>query len=242
MKVIAYTPLLYGKDYLRYAIASIEPFVDRHVILYTGRPSYGHGTKMACPDTKEELREIALAFPHVEWYEGQWYNESEHRHAIHKLLPPDTDILLPIDADEVWEPGVLQGCLRTVYDKASSHEYRLFGFVHLWRSFKWACTDDMAPARIIDLRQSGGVDYIRGTVFHFGYAQTVELMRYKWAIHGHIAELRKNWLRDKYINWKPGMDDVHPTCVGTWGPRLLSPGLMPAVLGQHPYRNLEIIA
>lgn len=241
MKTIAYTPLHYGKDYLHYAIASVQPFVDRHIILYTDRPSFGRGTNLVCPDTREELREIALAFPHVEWHEGQWKYESPHREAVYKFLPSGTDLLLAVDADEVWDPGDLQRCLRTAYDKANCHEHRVLGFVHLWRSFGWACSDGMAPVRITDLRRNSGFDRIRGAVFHFGYAQSIETTRYKWAIHGHQDELRKGWLQAKYIGWKPGMNDVHPTCVAIWDPRPFDRAPLPAVLDQHPWRDMEII-
>lgn len=240
MKIAAYTPLLYGKEYLRWAVQSVVDFVDRHIILYTAGPSYGHGTFLQCPDTEEELRACIEKFDHVEWHTGIWFTESQHRGAVHQYLK-DEDILLPVDADEVWHPVALMACLKTVADYNSHREWRLNGMVHLWRSFNWACTDQMAPVRLVDLRHPGGHSYIHGRLYHFGYAQSVETTRYKWAIHGHKPELRENWLKDKFIGWEPGMEDVHPTCVNVWNPKPLKKEYMPLFLRFHPNYNLEVI-
>lgn len=237
MKVVAYTPLYYGKEYLKYAVQSVADFVDRHIILYTPRPSYGHGTDLICPDTEEQLRECVREFPHIEWHSGVYHNEGQHRGAIQGYLSGE-DILLPIDADEVWHPVALDACIRTVYNYNHPREWRVTGMVHLWRSFNWACTDQMAPVRLVDLRHSGGENHIHCRIYHFGYAQSIETARYKWAIHGHKSELRTNWLEEKFINWEPGIEDVHPTCKGVWSPKPFRKEHMPLFLRFHPYYRM----
>jgi len=256
MNIVAYTPLLYGKAYLRWAVAAVAPVVGRHIILYTPRPSYGHGTTLPCPDSEEELRACVAEFDHVEWCTGEWHTESEHRGAVMPLLRQNDEILLPVDADEVWGAD-LEAVLGLVYNGSIAivdgkvkkwrdrvREWRICDFIHHWRSFGWVCRDSMAPTRVIDLRPGRtGVEYISGHVHHFGYAQPVETMRYKWSCHGHQNELRQdcNWLEDKYVSWHPGIGDVHPTCVDIWNPGPFARTGLPAVLSNHPYFDLGII-
>lgn len=235
MKVVAFTPLHgYGKEYLWYAVNSVRRFVDLHYILYTPTPSYGHRTTLPCPDTEEQLRACVDMFDHVIWHRGRWNNETEHRAAVLELLEDDVELLLPVDADEVWSPNYLQHVLQSVYAAEAAREWRVYGFQHLWRSFSWRCTDAMAPVRVIDLRVPHGTQYVTGRVFHFGYAQSVEVMRYKWSCHGHKNELREGWLR-RFEMWRPGDVDVHPTCEGIWDPRCVSPIDMPTFMQHHPY-------
>lgn len=242
MKVVAYTPLLYGKKYLQYAIASVADFVDRHIILYTPEPSYGHGTDLSCPDTEEQLRECVSEFQHVKWMHAPGArSETEHRGAVMGCLDGTEDILLPVDADEVWHPVSLDACLRTVYTYNSMREWRVTGMVHLWKSFNWACTDQMAPVRLVDLRHDKGENHIHCRIYHFGYAQDLYTTRYKWAIHGHKPELRPNWFEEKFVNWQPGDEDVHPTCEGVWNPKPFDKKFMPLFMKFHPYYDLEVI-
>ena len=240
MKVAAYTPLHYGKTYLKWAIESVRPFVDKHVILYTSLPSYGHKSNLLCPDTFFELKAIAESFPHVEWYAGRWANESQHRNAVLEHVK-GYDLLLPVDADEVLDPEDLHSAIRQVYDANKARNWLNHGFIHMWRSFHWHCRDAMSPVRMIDLRHDSGTDSYRANTFHFGYAQPIRLMAYKWSCHGHIAELKPGWLQKKYINWRPGMDDVHPTCDNIWNPRIFDPLAMPEVLWDHPYWGKGLI-
>jgi glycosyltransferase involved in cell wall biosynthesis len=214
--------------------------VQRHIIIYSPQPSYGYETKLPCPETEEQLRERVKKFSHVEWRRVAAHSESAHRGEIHQYLK-DEDILIPIDADEVWHPVALEACLKTIWNSNSMREWRLYGMIHFWKSFNWACTDQMAPVRFVDLRQSRGHQNIQGRLYHFGYAQSVKVVRYKWAIHGHKPELRENWLEEKFIGWEPGMKDVHPTCEGVWNPEPFKKEILPLFLRFHPYYNLEVI-
>jgi hypothetical protein len=242
MKVVAYTPLHYGKEYLWYAVHSVRQFVDLHYVLYTPTPSYGHTSNLVCPDTEAELKACIDQYDHVIWHRGQWNNETEHRGTILELVEEDVELILPVDADEVWGQRELGHVLESVYAAEAARDWRVCGFQHLWRSFYWRCEDAMAPVRVIDLRVPRGTQYVTGKVFHFGYAQSVETMRYKWSIHGHQNELRVGWLRDKFERWVPGIDDVHPTCSGIWNPSFVSPADMPKFMRNHPYYLLERIS
>lgn len=243
MKIVAYTPLHYGKEYLKWAVASTAPLVDRHIILYSPVPSYGTGTTLSCPDTEEELRDILAPFPHIEWHEGRWHSWIYHWRDANLYLE-DADILIAADADEIWDLPSMEESIKRVYDANKCRNWKCMGFRHFWRSFGWVCTDAMAPDRIHDLRHEGGYDYVGNRIYHFGYAESVETVRYKWAIHLHFNELRPGWFAEKFVNWKPGDKDVHPTCVGEefWSPRPFDRYTLPELLYDHPYFNLDLIA
>jgi hypothetical protein len=83
-----------------------------------------------------------------------------------------------------------------------------------------------------------------GPIYHFGYAQRAELMRYKMACHGHKNEFRSGWLEDKFFGWKPGDVDTHPCVNNLWTPRLTDPAtraILARLLHDHPYQGLAII-
>jgi len=83
-------------------------------------------------------------------------------------------------------------------------------------------------------------------IYHFGYAQRPELVRYKMPIHGHRAEFRQppdQWWEEKFVAWRPGnaVEDVHPVCAGIWTPRPFDKSELPQLMGEHPYWDVEII-
>lgn len=246
----AYTPLLYGKDYLGYAIRAVYDLVDEFHILYTPKPTFGHGVHLKPPESEAELKAAAFAFgdpgDKIRWHTGDWSGEGQHRSAIEDLSRADT--LLALDADEVWDPDYLQHCLDYVSRKPARQNL-LTGMTHLWRSFGWACRDQMAPCRIVmrNLPDPHGINYLPSldgsafSVLHFGYAQRPSLTRYKWQVHGHQSELRDGWLDGKFLKWPPG-EDVHPTCERTWTPEPLDRSLYPSLLRQHPFYEADPIS
>jgi hypothetical protein len=183
----------------------------------------------------------------VVWYEGDWGTESDHRGKVFDLLPSGTEFLVPVDADEVWNTASLMTSLLDIdtNHKGEVREWRATGFFHFWKSFHWYCKDEMAPVRLIDLTAEEGTRFWPGRVLHFGYALPFGVQRYKWAIHGHKAELRTDydWL-EMYRTWLPGRDDVHPTCHGIWNPRPFFPASFenwPRCLDTHKWRYEALI-
>ena len=94
MKVIGYTALHYGRDYLGYAIRSVIDAVEEYHVLYTSQGSHGHRSQAHCPDTRLELFEIAeaAAGAKLRWHEGSWLWEGQQRDAIFEYAP-DADVL-----------------------------------------------------------------------------------------------------------------------------------------------------
>lgn len=248
MKVVAYYALHYGKEWLEYSLRSIRNHVTDIVIVYTPRPSFGHGTNIPCPDTEEELRAIAAPFD-VIWTglpSSRW--EGDHRDlAVERCKAIGADIVMAVDYDEIWEPDHLKKTLDYVWGSTSRH-YRV-PFVHYWRSTKWKCHDPALPERFQNVRQGqeGTISYVPqeyGLVHHFGYAISEPLMYYKWLIHGHLPELRPHWLHGTFAKWEPGQNDVHPTNHDFWNPVPVPAeerSVLSDLIGDHPYFQLDII-
>lgn len=149
MKVIAYTALRYGRDYLGYAIQSIIDRVDEYHVLYAEQPSHGHYDPTPCPETREELYAIAhtIAGSKLRWHDGRWTYEWEQRSAIHEYAP-DADMIIILDADEVWADRALN-MLDLEMPSFQGAAIRI-PFVHFWRSFNKAILHDpAAPQRVI---------------------------------------------------------------------------------------------
>lgn len=252
MKVAAYYSLHYGVDYLAYSIKSIYDVVDEIFILYSSTPTFGTSTELTCPDKTSGLVQEAFLndVDHkVRWFDGTWKNESDHRTQAHNLAKEmNYDILVMVDGDEIWDTEVLKEFIKDSYDNPV-YELRI-KMRHLWRSFNWICEDVNIQGRIFNLRESPknpltiriakaiNNDYL----WHFGMARTLRDIEYKCAIHGHISEWRSNdWFEKIFKAWKPGMNDVHPTCVDWWSPKAYNKDKMPIFMREHPYFNLKLI-
>lgn len=250
---IAMVALHYGAEYLAWALRSIEDAVDEVHVLYTDVPSYGHGSPGRCPESEEELAQEAKRFLRVPlvWHRGRWPNEGTHRDSIHAIAKAlGARQVLVVDADEVWPRGQAREALELAQSRAEGTVHARFA--HFWRSFRWVCFDGSMPVRILNLdgegRRRPGAWYLspqRQPILHFGYAQSLRTVRYKWTCHGHQAELRPDWLA-RFEAWRPGEGDVHPTCKeGFWNPGPTPPELeaeLRAVLSDHPYWGAEIIS
>lgn len=243
-RLISYCPILYGCEYLKEAILSVEPYVEKIVMLYTPNPSYGYGTTMICPDSEEDLRTIALnASPKVEWLKIEAHQENQHRGLIYKIAEAGNyDGILAFDADEVM--GDLTDILPLCVASTKRH-IGFSGYINYFKSFNHACFDGFCPIRYINLHNTDalGYDTVPAIVYHFSCAQRMEIMRYKLEIHGHKSEIRPNWL-SMYENWK--FDDVvenglHLVANGLWNAVEYNKTQMPEILKQHPNYLKEVI-
>ncbi len=258
MKVVSYTALHYGKDYLFWAIRSVIDYVDEHHILYAPVGSHGHRTQRSCPDTRAELYAEAerAAGTKLRWHEGLWAYEGEQRNSIHAYAPA-ADVILVVDADEVWSPDTAAA----VIDFMSSGYRRLLRIrmIHYWRSFYRAVVRDPAyPIRVICPKVDKGEEtFVYGKVAspesalanprnsywinHFGYAQRSELVEYKQHTHGHRSEWRKDdWFNTVFM--ANAQTNCHPVGSEYWNPEPVNPlDYMPEWMSEHPYFNQEII-
>lgn len=240
MKVLAYYPLHYGMEYLDASIRSVAPYVDKIIILYAAQPSFGHHTDTPCPEPEWVLRAIAEgASDKVQWVQTSGTSEGNHRDQVMPYAE-GYDLLLAVDADEVWMGAALEDCLWFAYH-GTAHRYNIEGFVNFWKSFNYICTDGFTPARIFNLNcHNQEEENLPGRVYHFGYAQRREIIAYKMCIHGH-RDIRPEWL-DIYLNWTPESRLLHPASRDIWvQAEPFDKTTLPDILKTHPNYNKEII-
>jgi hypothetical protein len=243
-KVVSYTALHYGSDYLGYAIRSVIDHVDQHWILYSDVGSHGHRTDAVNPDTREQLMDIAIeaAGEKLGWIDGKWDYEGAQRETIHQIAP-DADVILVVDADEVWSAN-----LSFLRDMALGSGFRTWRvpIIHYWRSFYRCVLHDPAfPVRIIcpkaDTDKEETIHYLR-PINHFGYAQRPAIVEYKQHTHGHKGEWRTDvdWFNDVFMTNR--QTDTHPVGSEYWNPEPVDPWqYLPDYMRQHPYANMEVI-
>lgn len=243
-KVVGVTALHYGKDFLSYAIRSVIDAVDEHHILYSPRGSHGHHTDAVCPDTRDELYALAeySAGRKLRWHEGTWGQEGEQRDTIFRLAP-DATAVLTVDADEVYEEGLAEQAVRYAVD-SGVHRLRL-PFIHLWRSFYRGFRHDPAyPERVVIPARKGGETDTFDTdlrVWHFGYAQRSELVRYKMLTHGHRNQFRTDvdWFDEVFMTNR--QTDCHPVGSEYWNTEAVALSELPVILWRHPYARMDVI-
>jgi len=249
MKVVAYSKLHYGTEYLASAIRSVIDRIDEYWCLYTPVGSYGYTTARPCPDSVQDLYNIAqrASGAKFNWYAGrpgEWTNEGAHGDTIRRLAP-DADVYVTLDHDEIWADGLLAAAIDYAVSE-NAYTVRL-PMVHLWRSFWRGMAHDPAfPERVKYVHGERSTDvtlHERGRIFHFGYAQRAEIVEYKQWVHGHRGE----WRRDDWFNTKfapNAQDDVHPVNLdGWWNAEPVDPFALglPEWMREHPYAEMEMI-
>lgn len=247
MKTLAYIPLHYGKEYLRYAIESVYDSVDQILILYTQKPSYGHGTNIKNPDTSRELMDCVSGLNKVNWMNVNVNGEGKHRDlAIAYAKRNGYDIVLAVDADEVWEPNTVDLAIKQAFDgKERRYATNHKGWITFYRSFNDIVTDGFEPIRLTNMNR-GNNDQGRVTeniIYHFGYANCERLQAYKMAIHGHKDDIQRDWFTKKWLNFdRDKTEYMHPATDAYWiKSERFDKTVLPELLKKHPYYNLDKI-
>jgi hypothetical protein len=248
MRAHSYTIIHYGKDYIGYALQSISNQVEKSHVIYTATPSHGHQTSKPPIESLGEIQQAVFLRnkpDKIRLYElKNIQQEGQQRDlAVKTCIDAGAELILVVDCDEIWNDETLEKALDYVWQQNSARDW-LINFTHFWRSFSWVCRDEGWPVRIIDTRHSEGVGYVPkefGEIYHFGYAVTDEVMRYKWEIHGHKGELRPEWFDAKWGVWPP-LNDCHPTNDKEfWNPESFDPSLLPELMYEHPFYDLEMV-
>lgn len=245
MKVVAYTALLYGLDYYYYAIRSVIDYIDEYWVLYSDVGSHGSQASRPCPETRDQLYSVAqlVAGNKLHWIDGRWAHEGLQRMTIHEVCP-DADVILVLDADEIWPySDKLPDLIYEAWNK-QYHDVRL-PMIHFWRSLGRAVLHDPAfPTRIIVPKcgNHDGATLGDKPICHMGYAQRPDIVQYKLETHGHRGEFRRDcdWFRDKFM--ANAQKDVHPVGSVYWNPEPVNPwDYLPEMMKSHPYVGLEVI-
>lgn len=246
MKIIAFTRVHYGADYLAYVIRATQDFAEQHMVIYSPQVSLGFtATELACPDSRSDLYRLAhnAAGKRLVWLE-----DAPLRVETVREMFPSADVILELDADEIPHRSLLDDILRRMErGELKAQMYRL-PFLHHWRSFKHVCKDGNWPVRLYLPKNYGGDiefwpdGYANGAIHHFGYARQLNDMRYKLDVSAHRSEFRPRWWEDTFLAYPDRLTDLHPVCVdGFWNAEFIDRRALPAVLRNHPFFNLEVI-
>ena len=246
MKTLAYIPIHYGLEYLEYTIKSIKDNVSKIVCLYTEKPSYGYRIDQLCPENEGQLQELAQDTSRkVEWVHiPDTSREGTHRDMAFRYSN-GYDVMITLDTDEVWEPDVLAKSIEQA-SKTDSRFIAVDGFVNFWRSFDYVVIDWFHPIRMHNLKSHNReVKHLKSTIYHFGYAQSEEIMRYKFAVHGHKSEFLPSYLDKKYYSWDHigcGVEWLHPASTTIWqDAEKYDKTKLPELLKAHPNYDKKII-
>lgn len=214
--------------------------------MYATQPSHGHTSDALCPDTEEELHEIAwqAAGSKLRWHRGNWIYEGQQRSSINEYAP-DANLIISLDYDELWQPNLIEYAIETAI--ISDVKYWRIPFRHYWRSFyKCVLKDPAYPVRIIKPNASNATETLGTTmaINHFGYAITPKMMRAKWDIHGHKSEMRHDVDYFKDIYEANRQFDTHPVGSEWWWPVDVDPfkeGWLHDWMHKHPYASMKVI-
>lgn len=248
MRTLGYCPYNYGREYIEYSLKSVIDHVDEFLILYSGQPSYGQSGLIKNPEKYSDLIEITDQFPKVTVKSIPTVNgENKHRGmATEYANSKGYDLLFAVDADEVWNPETVEKAKKTAYDGGKKrYGVNHQGWFHFWRSFNEVNKDGFEPIRWTNLnvRNNNDQGTTSGMVYHFGYANSVELQRYKMSIHGHKGEIKNTWFDQKWLNYEKGVTkQLHPASNDIWiETQYFDKYSLPEFMKDHPYFNLDRI-
>lgn len=243
IKTLAYIPLHYGREYLEACITSIDPHVDKILILYTERPSYGQNRGLSNPESRAELSDIAhKASDKIHWVEipptGQ---ENKHREMVFGYAQ-EYDLIMAVDADEIFT-GVEE--MKEAAFKTGARHINVAGsqWAHFWRSFNEVHRDGFAPTRFHCVNNTTDNATIHcGNIYHMGYAQSEEITRYKISVHGHKS-IPGSWFNDKWLKYVKGVTKtLHPDSQTVWiETEDFDKSTLPQTLKDHKYYSLDKI-
>lgn len=243
MKVVGVLALLYGVDFISYAIQSVIDVCDEFHVLYSPAGAHGSRTDIPCPDRREDLLALAeyTAGSKLRWHDGMWGAENVQRESVYQYTP-DADVYLTVDSDEVYADGLAEDAVRFAVDSGAKR-VRL-PFVHLWRCFHRGFAHDPAyPERVVVSANNGQTVTMPTDkrVWHFGYSQRSLMVGWKLATHGHRAEFRQDvdWYRDVFLANR--QTDCHPIGSEYWNAADIDLSQLPRILESHPYRYMELI-
>lgn len=242
-QVVAVMALHYGREFMSWAIRSVIEHVDAVYVLYAAQGSHLTRTAERCPETRDELYALAKhsAGDKLHWHEGDWTQEHEQRGTIYQLT--DAPVIVTLDADEIWHPGLLPAVLAFGQERNVS-EIRV-PFWHYYRSLTKVIKHDPAyPVRVTFRNQPKGVETFGipadcGEAFrihHMGYAQSSAIVRYKMLIHYHQNEFVPGYFQDVFMTNR--QTDCHPCGQKEWNTEDVD--ILPFMQG-HPYAGLEVI-
>lgn len=222
-KILGFSAVLYGKEYMKESLLSIQDHVDIMYIAYTQTPSHGVKSSLKCPDSEEELYVIAkeVMGDKLIWESFPGFEaESLHRDMRYKYAQ-GKDLIISVDLDEVYE-GVPAAIEFMMNQDCRYGGIKPYSYVNLWRSFDFCNRDAFSPIRFERPNADNQLQNLEVplTVYHFSTCQSESCLRYKMSVFGHASEIDKDYLNSKYYAWTPErrhkVTHLHPASQDIW--------------------------
>lgn len=240
----ALTRLHYGSPYLDAVIRSTEGLAERHWVVYTDVPNFPGTPTIPCPDTREQLFEIATI---AGGDRLRWIDHPAPGVSVVLNDHPEIGLLVEVDSDEVIHQDLAADIRRKYLAGELLYSRYRVPMCHHWRSFRHVCHDGQWPIRLYlphaEHDEVGWYPRMNPERYfhHFGYTLPRVFMEYKWMLSIHRPELRPEWWAEIYDCWPERRKDVHPVSVGMWDVVEMADSELPACLITHPYRTMEVI-
>ena len=246
MKVLGFMTIHYGLEYLKESLTSIKDRVEGMVISYVHKPSHGFKTILDCPDKAEDIRNVCqeVLGNKLIWDEADFYGAENIHRSVAKKYSQGFDLILTIDADEVFEPSEINNALNYAYAHPERY-YGINGYLNFWRSFDYVCLDGFRPIRIENLNNHNSMQNLNCplTIYHFSTAQSRAVMEYKYSCFGHANEIKPDYLEKVFYKWTPenNFGDLHPVSINLWNAVKFDKNKMPDFLKKHPNFDKTLI-
>jgi len=214
--------------FLAESVWRIYPLMDKIVFLVGLEPWKGDGTR-ALP--AETLKLIALLpdpekkFVVISRY---WATEAEQRNdGLSTLHALGCDWCLIVDDDEMFNRRDLYAAKDMIAREPSSTAFLLSQVIY-WKSRETVIENLTFALPAFASTVPGQIFFNEGrcymvasgkwTVFppevilchHLSYVRSEEKMRRKLSAFSHADQTKADWLDRVWVNWRPGMENLHP--------------------------------
>lgn len=246
MKTLGFMTIHYGLEYLKESLTSIKDHVQGMVISYVHKPSHGFKTILDCPDKAEDIRKVCeeVLGNKLIWDEADFYGAENIHRSVAKKYSQGFDLILTIDADEVFEPSEINNALNYAYTHNERY-YGINGYLNFWRCFDYVCLDGFRPIRIENLNNHNSLQNLNCplTIYHFSTAQSRAVMEYKYSCFGHANEIKPDYLEKVFYKWTPenNFGDLHPVSINLWNAVKFDKNKLPDFLKKHPNFDKTLI-
>lgn len=246
MKVLGFMTIHYGLEYLKESLTSIRDYVDGMVVSYVHKPSHGFKTILDCPDKAVDIRKVCeeVLENKLIWDEADFYGAENIHRSVAKKYSQGFDLILTIDADEVFEPTEINNALNYAYTHPERY-YGINGYLNFWRCFDYVCLDGFRPIRIENLNNHNSLQNLNCplTIYHFSTAQSRAVMEYKYSCFGHANEIKPDYLEKVFYKWTPenNFGDLHPVSINLWNAVKFDKNKLPDFLKKHPNFDKTLI-
>jgi hypothetical protein len=199
-----------------------------------------------CPDKAEDIRKVCeeVLGNKLIWDEAEFYGAENIHRSVAKKYSQGFDLILTIDADEVFEPTEINNALNYAYTHNERY-YGINGYLNFWRCFDYVCLDGFRPIRIENLNNHNSLQNLNCplTIYHFSTAQSKAVMEYKYSCFGHANEIKADYLEKVFYKWTPenNFGDLHPVSINLWNAVKFDKNKMPDFLKKHPNFDKTLI-